>query len=440
VRICILAAGAGGMYCGSCLRDNALAGALRRAGHDVALLPLYTPLRTDTDNHSTGRVFYGGVNACLQHATRLFRHTPRWIDWLLDRHWLLKLAGRIGARSSPADLGGLTLSILEGERGPQQKELRRLIRFAKTELRPQVVSLPNLMFIGMARLLRQELGVPVVCELTGEDIFLDALQEPERSRAREIIRQRATDVARFVATSDYYAHRMTDYLSIDLERIDVVCPGITRDLIKPACSNRADARPTIGYLARLCPEKGLDRLVEAFVRLRQMPGMQQARLRVAGYLGPAHRDWYANLRSSVRRQGLDGCFEHVGEVDFPGKRAFLDSIDILCVPTCYAEPKGIYVLEALARSVPAVLPDHGAFGELARRTGGVLLVAPGDAGALAAGLARLLSDRLTRLEMGRRGREAVRDAFTDDCMAAKMLAVYEDVLNEHRPGPDSALT
>src|SRR5881394_1663230 len=85
VKICILAAGAGGMYCGSCMRDNALAAALKRLGHDVTLIPLYTPLKTDAPSVSGKRVFFGGVNIYLQHASKLFRRTPRFLDWVFDR-------------------------------------------------------------------------------------------------------------------------------------------------------------------------------------------------------------------------------------------------------------------------------------------------------------------------------------------------------------------
>src|ERR1700709_792953 len=78
--ISVLAAGAGGMYCGSCMRDNALASSLRRMGHDVTLIPLYTPLRSEQIDATSTEIFYGGVNVYLQHATRIFRHTPRALD------------------------------------------------------------------------------------------------------------------------------------------------------------------------------------------------------------------------------------------------------------------------------------------------------------------------------------------------------------------------
>src|SRR5260221_13068986 len=85
VKICILAAGAGGMYCGSCMRDNALASALKRMGHGVTLIPLYTPLKTDAPRVSGGKVFFGGINIYSQHVSPLFRPRPHSLAWRLLR-------------------------------------------------------------------------------------------------------------------------------------------------------------------------------------------------------------------------------------------------------------------------------------------------------------------------------------------------------------------
>src|SRR3954469_10005811 len=135
LRIAILAAGAAGMYCGSRIRDNALAPALKPLGHDCVIIPPYTPGNAEAQRAAIATVFYGGVNTWLQHATRLFRKTPRALDWLLDRPWLLTLAGSRGAQTSPAQLGDFTLDILRGETGNTTKELRRLIDFLKTDIR-----------------------------------------------------------------------------------------------------------------------------------------------------------------------------------------------------------------------------------------------------------------------------------------------------------------
>jgi glycosyltransferase involved in cell wall biosynthesis len=465
------------MYCGSCMRDNALAGALERLGHQVVLAPLFTPLRTDTPNHGASQVFYGGINVYLQHATKFFRRTPRLFDWLLDRRWLLKTAAGFGADKPPAELGALTLDILRGEEGHEVKELRRLMDFLVSTARPDVVSLPNLMFIGVARLLGRELRLPVVCELTGEDIFLDAMNDRDRASARQIIRERVGDVSRFVATSHDYARRMADYLGIAPGRIDVVYPGIPRAYIDgvagprsgvgdgggateagtqpvsatpeaaeagtqpvsaaPRPFTRADGSPaggglSVGYLARICPEKGLDRLIDAMILLRAKPGMEQVKLKIAGYMSKGNRDWYKAQCQRAQNSALAGAMEYAGEVDLDGKRRFLDSLDVFSVPTAYPESKGIYVIEALAHGVPVVQPDHGSFGELIGRTGGGVLVAAGDAAALAEALAQLLRDAARRRALGAAGRAAVLASFTDEAMARGMMGVYERAIEQSR--------
>src|ERR1700722_17896263 len=97
MNIALLAAGAAGMYCGSCLRDNALAVALLRAGHKVLMVPLYTPIRTDAPQASAvSGVYYGAINSYLQTRSGVFRRTPRFFDWLLDRPKLLTWAGKKG--------------------------------------------------------------------------------------------------------------------------------------------------------------------------------------------------------------------------------------------------------------------------------------------------------------------------------------------------------
>jgi glycosyltransferase involved in cell wall biosynthesis len=139
-----------------------------------------------------------------------------------------------------------------------------------------------------------------------------------------------------------------------------------------------------------------------------------------GYLGAGDRKWFeATMTSSAGR-----AVRYVGELNSQSKLDLLDAVDLVCVPTVHPEPKGIYVLESLARGVPVVLPAHGSFAELIDATGGGLLVPPGDAAALARALAELLSDAPRRARLGQAGQAAVRNAFTEDVMAARMLECY----------------
>ena len=431
LRIAYVTAGAAGMYCGSCLHDNTLAAALLRMGHDVALIPTYTPIRTDETDVSIGRVFYGAINVYLEQKSSVFRHTPWLVDRLLNAPKLLEWASRRGSSSvDPSDLGELTLSVLQGEHGRQRKELHKLVAWLRDDFRPQVVHITNSMLLGIAGRIRDELGVPVLCSVQGEDIFLEGLDEPWRSRVHAALLERVGDADGLIATSRYYAEFMTRYLEVPPEKMHWVGLGVNlsgHGEQPPA----PDGRPfVIGYMARQCPEKGLHVLVDAFRRLTERTGNGEVRLRVAGYLGERDRPYVEEIREQVRAWGLSDAVEFLGEVDRAGKLALLRSLHVLSVPTVYREPKGLFVLEALANGVPVVQPRHGSFPELVEATGGGLLVDPESAEALADGLHELMSDPARREALGRTGKQRVHESFGDTAEAERTLDLYRRHLQE----------
>lgn len=429
MRIAYVAAGAGGMYCGSCMHDNTLAAALLKLGHEVALLPTYTPLRTDEQGVALPRVFYGALNVYLQQKLRLFRRTPWLLDRLLDRPRLLSWVSRFAGSTDARELGELTLSMLLGEEGHQAKELEKLAAWLADEYRPEVIHLTNSLFLGMAKRLRERVGVPVVVSVQGEDLFVGELPEPYKKRVTGALKRKAGDADAIVATSRYYAEAMGELLGVPPERLHVVPLGIRLDGHAegdPLAGGRDGA--TIGYLARVCPEKGLHLLVEAFRQLAGEPGRERLKLRVAGYLGAKDRAYFDDLARQLAGWGLAGRFEYVGEVDLAGKIRFLRSLDALAVPTVYRESKGLFALEAMANAVPVVLPRHGSLPEMIEATGGGVLVEPGSPEAVAAGLRELLDDPERRRELGERGRRAVHEQRSDRTMAERTEAVYRAVV------------
>ncbi len=429
MRIAYIAAGAGGMYCGTCIHDNTLATALIRKGHEVALMPTYTPMRTDEENVSLGRVFYGALNVYLQGKSSFFRHTPRALDWLLDRPGVLKLVSKLGSATDPKDLGWMTLDVLQGEAGHQHKELERLVAWLRDDFKPDVVHITNSMFLGMVKRIKEAVGVPVVVALQGEDLFLGELPEPFHTTVLDEMRRRAASADLFISPSRYYADHMAGLLGVSREAIAVVPLGIRLDGHGREREPRAGGSINIGYLARISPEKGLHVLVDAFTRLARLPEGGSARLRIAGYLGPRDVAYKDECLATLERAGLAERVDYVGEVDLEGKLAFLRSLDILSVPTVYHEPKGIFVLEALADAVPVVLPRHGSFPELIEATGGGILVDPDSPENLVEGLRQLVIDSAKRKELGLRGQQAVRERFNADVNAEALLEVYRALLS-----------
>jgi glycosyltransferase involved in cell wall biosynthesis len=424
MRLAYIAAGAAGMYCGTCIHDNTLATALKRQGVDVALVPTYTPLRTDEEDVSLNRVFYGGINVFLQQKWSIFRQTPRTLDRLLDGPRLLNSLSRFSASTSAQDLGALTVSVLEGEAGHQQKELTRLVAWLRDDFKPDVVQLTNAMFAGMGRQLKSELGVPVLCGLQGEDIFLEQLIDPYKTQARDILRQRAQDIDAFIAPCTYYRNYMADYMQVRQEKIHVVPLGLNLTGHGKSASPTTDGPKKIGYLARVCPEKGFHLLIDAFRLLKAQTDLGPLRLETAGYLGPRDNAYFAEQTKKISAWGLKDSFAYHGEVDRKQKIRFLRDLHVFSMPTTYAEPKGLSVLEALANGTPVVQPEHGIFPELLEATGGGLLCKPHSAQALADRIAWLLRDEPLRRQLGQNGKKVVHDRFHDDATAAKTLAVY----------------
>ena len=428
MRVACIAAGAGGMYCGSCIHDNTLAAALMRLGVDATLVPAYTPLRTDEESVGLERVFYGGINVYLEQKSALVRRLPSWATRPLDRPGLLRwVAGRFGAATEARDLGALTLSVLRGEDGFQRRRLEELVRWLERDLRPDLVQLPNTMFSGLAGPLKRRLGGPVLCAVQGEEIFLDRLVEPYRAQAREELRKRAADVDGFVSPCAVYADYMAGYLDVPRDRFHVVPLGLRLEGHGPPPDEVRGPGPfRIGFLARICPEKGLHVAAGALRLLAERLGPEAVRLEAAGWLGPADEAYYEEVRSGLEADGL--AFEYRGSVDRAAKIEFLRSLHALTVPAPYHEPKGLYVLEALANGVPVVQPRHGAFPELVEGTGGGVLVEAAEPEPVAAGLQTLCEDEDLRLRLGRQGHAAVHESRGDAVMAERTRDVYERFL------------
>jgi glycosyltransferase involved in cell wall biosynthesis len=318
--------------------------------------------------------------------------------------------------------------MLRGEEGRQRKELEKLIRWLGDEIRPDLIHLSNAILVGLARELARRLNVPVVCTLSGEDIFLEKLPEPYYGEARAVLRERSADPAALVAMNRYYADFMAEYLAVPRQRIHVIPPGLNLEGHSQQPPSRSREGPvTIGYLARVCPEKGLHLLAEALRWLAEDPDLRPVRLCAAGYLDTADRPYLEEIEKRLADCGLADRFQYAGELDRAAKIALLQSLDLMSVPAVYQESKGLYVLEAWANAVPVVLPAHGTFPELIEDTGGGLLCEPGDPRGLAAAIKQIIQDPDLAAECGRRAQQAVHQRYNTEVMARRTIELYGEV-------------
>ena len=438
MRIVHVTAGAGGRLCGTCLHDNALVRALRDRGRDAILLPAYVPTTTDEEDVAERRVVMGGVNVWLQEFVPFFRHTPVFLDRLLDGRRLLGwLSSRTGS-TRPEDLGAITVSALEGEHGHQRKEVEKLARLLRDDFHPDVVHLSNVLLLGLATRIREETGAGIVCSLSGEDIFIGQLPAAHRTRVLDLLRARAADVDRFVALNRAFAEQMAPVLGVDARAIAVVPHGVDPKGFSEAAPDLAARRAKrggafhVGYLARACPEKGLDVLIRAVALLA---ATHDVRLVAAGAEIEAERPYLDRCRKLAADLGVADRFEWRGQVDKAGKIGLLEDVDCFVMPTTHPEAKGIPVLEAFTAGLPVVASDHGAFPEYLGRdplTRRGLLGTPGDPGSLHAALLALADDPALAARLGRAAWAHARERHTPAVMAAGHEAVYAEAIADLR--------
>ncbi len=425
MRIVQIIPGTGNFYCGTCLRDHALAKGLRSLGHDATMVPLYLPLVTESADDAQP-IFFGGINVYLEHRSRLFRALPRWMLRWLDRPALLRWVASRSSMTRASVLGELTVSMLRGEQGRQAGSLDQLATWLDTSGSPNVVSLATGLLVGLAGRIKQITGAPIVCTLQGEDAFLDSLPQPHRAEAWATMARRAADVDAFVAVSRYYAEVMTRRLDLPADRVHVVHNGIELEGLEPAA--QPPSPPVLGYMARMCRDKGLHTLVEAYVLLRERGRVENLKLCIVGARTRADVPFVDSLRQRLAAAGLISDVTFLENIDRRQKLEFLRHLSVLSVPATYGEAFGLYVLEALACGVPVVQPRHGAFAELLEITGGGILCEPDNTPALADAIESVLTNLEPARVEASRARSVVVERFNAARMSGDVAKVCELVL------------
>ena len=173
------------------------------------------------------------------------------------------------------------------------------------------------------------------------------------------------------------------------------------------------ARPLVGFLGALVPNKGAHILLDASLKLQA-----ECRLVLAG---PGDNAYTAQLRQHPANAMHDISF--VGELDDVG--AFLATVDLLVVPSIRFEAFGIVILEAMQYSKPVICSDFGGMKEIVVDNETGLVVPAGDAKALAAAVGKLLGDPALRKRMGDAGNARLKKYFSVERMAGEYAVLLD---------------
>jgi glycosyltransferase involved in cell wall biosynthesis len=272
-----------------------------------------------------------------------------------------------------------------------------------------------------ALLLGRLLGIPVVCHVRGPQ---------DGSRMMRTL-YRLPD--RFIPVS-HWIDRGLDGLGIPGRKRTVVYDGIDLGRLDPGADGMAFRHRfgvpreafAVGLVGLLIPWKGQRLFLDVAGRLRrEIPNLRM--LLVGGT--PADCGSYeAELRERVRRADLEDTVLLTGHVvDMVPAYA---ALDVVVSASVQPEPLGTVVIEAMAMGRALVAPDHGGGAEMNTHGETALLFRPGDAESLADCILALHRSPELRRRLGAAARERALRTFDIATHAARVMAVYEDVLVE----------
>ncbi|MGW0816138.1 glycosyltransferase family 4 protein [Streptomyces viridiviolaceus] len=288
-----------------------------------------------------------------------------------------------------------------------------------------------------------DVGAPLVTTIhhpitVDRQLELDAAQTWQRrysvrrwyafTRMQKRVARRLPSVLTVSGTS---RQEIVDHLGVRPDRIHVVHIGADTDLFSPDASVPQVPGRIVTTSSADVPLKGLVFLVEALAKVRtEHP---DAHLVVVG-----KRPAEGPVAQAMERYGLEGAVEFVKGISDAELVDLVRSAEVACVPSLY-EGFSLPAAEAMATGTPLLATTGGAIPEVAGRHGETCLaVPPGDAGALAAGLGRLLGDPELRARLGAAGRERVLRQFTWARAAEGTVARYREAIGGSATAPRAA--
>ena len=429
MKIAFITPGSGdNFYCQNCFRDDELLTSLLFLGQDVRKIPMYLPSEGNQLTRVTDTpVFYGAINVYLREKLPIYQHAPSWLERAFDSQSLLRYAAKKSGSTKASGLEGMTISMLEGEKGRHASELDNLIKFLLQEVRPDVVHLSNALLLGLAHRIKHDVGAKVVCSLQDENEWIDEMDASHQSTIWDLMAEKANDVDLFVATSQFYSRKSQDLLKLPASRISVIDGGINLDGYEK--SPLPFDPPVIGYLCRMNEYFGLGIVVDAFLELKEDSRFKHLKLFMTGGYSGEDKKFIEKQKQRVSQRDYAEDIRIFEEFDKRNRIEFLKSLTLLSVPVPKGEAFGAYQVEALAAGVPVVQPNVGCYPEFVAATGGGIIYEPNDGKNLAKAMASLLADPARIKQMGEQGRKVVMDKFSINDMAKHIIDLYKKILN-----------
>ena len=429
MKVTYLVPGSGGsFYCENCYRDMIYVSSLKKIGGiDISAIPLYLPpIAEEFGEEIENQVFFGAVSMYLREKVKIFENMPSFLDKIFDAPPFLRMAAKKAGTTRTEGFEETTISMIKGNDPSRDKEIARLSKHICASGQSNILHLSNALIIGLASQLRNLCNASIICSLQNEDDWIDQMKEPYRSEAWKLIGEESSNVDLFITPSHYFKEFIISKTGIQADKIHVV-PSVL-DERNPVVKDTRNSIPAIGYFSRLSYHNGLDKLVDAFILLKneeKMPGLQ---LHLCGGYTGNDKSFIKEQFRKIKENDLDSVVKIYSTFSGKQKEEFFNAIDVMSVPVRKHDAYGLYILEANSAGVPVVQPATGAFPEIIGRTNGGITYQPDSVEALADALFKLLSDRQKLNELSRLGIDAVFNKMSTGNMAKQILSIYKKAI------------
>lgn len=430
IKIVNIVPGFGGtFYCGNCLRDSGHTKSLIKQGHDAMMLPIYLPLTMEHGiEEDKNPIFYGAVNIYLKQNFKIFRKMPHWLENFFNSSSILRYAAKKAGSTRTEGLEEMTISMLKGKDGNQNIELQELIDFLKIHEKPDIVHLSNALLMGLAKQIREQLKVPVVCSLQDEDVWVDAMNDYYRPKVWDLMSKKAEDIDAFISVSDYYANEMKNKMRIPDSKMHIVPIGIDSSLYR---YSKPTSKPqVIGYISRMYEEHGFGLLVDAFIQLKSNTEYKDVQLKLSGGYTGDDKKFIKQQIKKLKKSGILDDVEFIDDYQPENRFSFFNKLTLLTVPVLKGEAFGVYQLESLACGVPLVQPNLGAFPEIINETKGGIIYGPNTADELSEAWTKVLSNPELIDEMSKTGHKNVLEKYNIDMVSERILSIYKSLTDD----------
>jgi len=431
LKIVNIVPGFGGtFYCGNCLRDSGYTKSLIKLGHDAMMLPIYLPLTLEHGvEENTTPIFYGAVNIYLKQNFKIFKNMPHWLENFFNSSSILRYAAKKAGSTRTEGLEEMTISMIMGKDGNQNTELQELIDFLKTESKPDVVHLSNALLIGLAKQIKEQLNIPVVCSLQDEDVWVDAMNDHYRPIVWDLMSKKAENVDAFISVSDYYADEMKQKMHIPESKMHVVPIGLDSSLYK--FSEPVSSPQVIGYMSRMYEEHGFGILIDAFINLKKMPQHKDVLLKLSGGYTADDKKFIKKQIKKLKAANVIDDVEFIDEYQPEHRYSFFNKLTLLSVPVLKGEAFGVYQLESLACGIPLVQPKLGAFPEIIEQTEGGVTYSPNTAEELTSAWDKVLNDNSLISKLSKTGHKKVLEKYNNDDINTRVLEIYKSLIDDN---------